>query len=437
MTTLAAEVPLATPSRARTRAITAVCVHSVCDYFSFVLVALLPLFTTQLGLSTAQKAVLLGVGSVCSGVIQPIVAWLSDRFDTRVLSTFGLLLAVVSVSAFGFAQTYAQLLTLQALATTGVGAFHPPAAAAVGRLFGRRRSLGMSVFFLFGMMGGMAGNITAPRYVGAMAHRAGDAAPDYAAGLASLVWLLIPGLAACLVLAWAIHRTPHRHHGAHEHHSGLGREERRARWATVGILYAANVIRFSVNMALVYLYTEWAQAHARAAAGAATLTDALGARASELNGYLQASMQLGMGGAGLALGFLLAPRFEKHAFVTSPALGAAAIAAIPWLPGLPDGAVLPAALALSVFSGVGFGSVIPVSMAVAQRLLPHRTSLASGMMLGGAWAFAFVGPILAERIQIAAGLDAAFYATAGTLALAGVLCTTIRGRLLTDAIDHH
>ena len=248
---------------------------------------------------------------------------------------------------------------------------------------------------------------------------------------------MIPGLAACVVLAWAIHRTPHRHHAAHQHHSGLDPAERRARWATVGILYAANVIRFSVNMALVYLYTEWAQAYTRAAAGAAALTDALGARASEFNGYLQAAMQLGMGGAGLALGFMLAPRFEKHAFVASPAVGAVAIAAIPMLPVLPGWAVLPVALALSVLSGVGFGSVIPVSMAVAQRLLPHRTSLASGMMLGGAWAFAFVGPILAERIQIAAGLDAAFYATAGTLALAGVLCTTIRGRLLTDAIDHH
>ena len=63
--------------------------HFVVDVFSFVGVALLPLFAVLLDLPTEQKALLLAMGSFCSGAIQPIVAWASDRFDTRALGTIG------------------------------------------------------------------------------------------------------------------------------------------------------------------------------------------------------------------------------------------------------------------------------------------------------------------------------------------------------------
>lgn len=419
--------------RARTRMSTVVGIHAVTDYFSFVLISLLPLFATTLGLTTGQKAIIISIGTVCSGVIQPIVAWVSDKLDTRSLGTAGLLLAVASVSCFGLATEFWHLAVLQGLAATGIGAFHPPAAAVVGRLAGPKRSLGMAVFFLFGMLGGMAGNVTAPRYVEMMA-RAGDGPADYGAGLMSLAWLAIPGVIACIVLAWASHKTPHRHHAAHDHHTSLPADERRRRWGAVGILYFANIIRFSTNLALVYLFNEWAEAHTRGRAGVAKLTEALGAEASQLNGFLQASMQLGMGGMGLVLGFLLARRFEKWAFIGFPLVGACVIASVP---ALADAGGPGIAIALSVLSGVGFGSVIPVSMAVAQRLLPHRTSLASGMMLGGAWAFAFIGPTIAEAVHTRVSLDAGFWAIGGLLAFAGVICLALPGRLITDAVDHH
>jgi len=427
----------ALPGRIRTRRGVGITVHAVCDYFSFVAVSMLPLLATHLGLTTGQKALLLGLGSVTSGLIQPVVAWLSDRWDSRKLSTMGLMLAVVCVSNIGRAETFWQLLVLHGLGAMGIGAFHPPAAAAVGRMSGPRRSLGMAIFFLAGMIGGIGGNLTAPRYVEWMARVTGTpGSPSYAGGLHALTWLMIPGLLACVLLGWAIHRTPHRHHGARDHHAALPADERRRRWIAVGVLYASNIVRFSVNMALVYLFVEWAEAHTLASEGAASLSNELGAQASRLNGPLQAGMQVGMGGVGLVLGFLLAPRLEKRAFVAFPLFGAGVIALMPFADALPGSLVVPGAISLSVLAGVGFGSVVPITMAAAQRLLPHRTSLASGMMLGGAWAFAFVGPQIAERVQRAAGLDAAFFTIAGVLALAGALCAFLPGRLLADAIDH-
>jgi len=458
MSTLPAEQFEAAPltpalARARTRAGVTIGAHGVTDFFSAVTISLIPLLTARLELTTGQVALLLGVGSVASGLIQPLVAWASDRLDTRSLGTIGLGVAVVCVSLIGRARSFEVLLLLHGVGAAGVGAFHPPAAATVGHLSGSRRSLGVAIFFLAGMVGGVSGSVLVPRIVNAMSGGVGPLAIDH--GLASLTWLIVPGMLAAGVLALAIHSASHRHHDAHETHGRLTPEERRARWRAVGLLYAGNVMRFSVNMTLVYLFAQWAQAHTLDARGLEELTRRAGLRASELNGPLQGMMPVGMGIGGITLGFLLAPRFEKTVFIVAPLVGAAAIALIPWADGLAPGAVVPVVLGLAVLTGIGFGGVVPVSVSLAQRLLPHRTSLASGVMLGGAWAVAFVGPQvakivhagvgdmpgvrgLAEKLGSAEGdalhtgwgLDAAFYVTAGALLVAGVIGAFLPHRLI-------
>ncbi len=466
MSALSAEQPenqLRVPTLARSRAGVTIGAHSVTDFFSFMAVSLIPLLTARLDLTTGQVALLLGLGSITSGVIQPIVAWASDKLDTRMLGTLGLVVAVVCVSMIGRARSFEMLLLLHGTGAAGIGAFHPPSAAAVGQLSGARRSLGVAVFFLAGMLGGVAGNIFTPRIVDAFA--GGDSAAAIDHGFASLTWLIIPGLIAAIGLAWAIHSVPHRHHDAHEHHGRLTKPERRARWGAVWVLYVASVLRFSVNMALVYLFAQWAEAHVLGREGLGELTKAAGLQASALNGPLQGMMQVGMGAGGITLGFVLAARFEKAAFVLFPVLGAAAIALIPAAGRLGDSLVIPSVFALGVVSGVGFGSVIPVSMSLAQRLLPHRTSLASGLMLGGAWSLAFVGPLVAkvvhagmddlvltrrvlEKLGVAVhdlptfaggsvaagwGLDAGFYVAAAVLLVAGLISLRLPHRLIVDS----
>lgn len=410
--------------------------HSFVDFFSFVGISLLPLLVAEIGLTRQQKAILLGLGSITSGLIQPAVAWLSDRWDTRTLSTAGFVLAVVCVSNLGHAQNFWQLLVLHGLGAAGIGAFHPPAAAVTGQLAGRRRALGMGLFFVLGMAGGFTGNVATPMLVATVSEHAPAGADPERFGLESLSWLMVPGLLACVLLAVAIHSVPHRRHDAHDHHGSLPAGERRRRWRAVWLLYACNVIRFSVNIALVYLFSEWAEQLTMQRQGLTVLTEAAGVDASKINGPLQGAMQVGMGGMGLALGALLAVRFEKLAFVGFPIVGAAFIAGVPFVSNVPEQSVVPAALALAVLSGVGFGSVIPVSMTAAQRLLPHRTSLASGLMLGGAWAFAFIGPQWAERTQELVSLDAAFFVTAGILFAGGLLALAIPGRLLIETDQH-
>lgn len=429
-------------TKPRIRLWTPILTHSVTDFLSFVTVALMPLLAVRLEMSIEQKALLLSLGALASGGIQPLVAWINDKFDSRMTGPIGLATAAICVGLLGYAQTYPQLLILFFFGIAGVGAFHPAAAASTGQLAGRRRSAMLSVFFLFGMIGGVLGNVLSPQYVnamGALSGEAGTAATD--AGLKALVWLIPPGLISAGVLLWAIRRVPHRNHAAHDDHINLSKAEKTRRWIAFWILYAGNVIRFTTNQMLVYLMIEWTERLVRTEAGVATMTETLGQRASEFNGPLQGSMQVGMGFGALALGFFLPAKYEKKAFVLIPLIGAGTMLAIPHADALlPTSAFAAATVAglLTIVAGFGFGSLVPVSMSLGQRLLPHRTSFASGMMLGGAWGVAVIGPQIMRAIHkgIDTNLELGFAVTAGTIALASVLAIWLPGRLLREIAPH-
>ena len=61
-----------------------------------------------------------------------------------------------------------------------------------------------------------------------------------------------------------------------------------------------------------------------------------------------------------------------------------------------------AAFTLAVAAGVCFGGMFPVALSLGQRLLPHRTGLASGMLMGGAWFFGFFGAQIARVLHVGA-----------------------------------
>lgn len=445
-------------SRPATRATITIGTHFLVDVFSFVGVSLMPLLAVMLGMTTEQKALLLALGSLCSGVVQPIVAWVSDKFDTRVIGTLGFVVAVLCIGSFGLAQNFTQLAILYSVGAAGIGAFHPPAAAITGHLGGAKRSKYVAFFFLAGMVGGMTGNVLIPEYVAMMTPRV-DGVPDTTSGLRSLLYLIPIGLLAAFVLAKATHSVAHRHNGAHATHTEWDAHEKRQRWFAVGVLYITNMLRFSVNMALVYLLVEWAGEITLIRNDAPMMTESLGIKASKLNGILQASMQVGMGGMGIVLGLILSAKYEKLAFIVFPILGSLALYLIPRSEMIAEGIEVPFAIFATILTGVGFGAVIPVSISLAQRLLPHRTSLASGLMLGGAWMIAFTGPIIAELIHKGLenkpsapqwmldgagalpewigspllegmGLDAGFTCTAIVLLCAGLIAMALPGELV-------
>jgi len=385
--------------------------HTVVDFFSFMVIPLLSVLEGRLALTQVQGSVVIGLGALSSGLIQPLVALVSDRWNTRVPGVLGFLAAVVAIGSLGRVQSFEQLIAVQVIGTAGIGAFHPVAAASVGQLAGRRRSLGVACFFVAGMLGGVLGNTGAPLLHAGI-------------GLDRFAVLIIPGVAVVALFAAAVMGVPHRVEGASETHRSLDAAARRVRWFAVGVLYAGNAVRFTVNQALIQLVIRWSERAVLNREGAGALDESLRAQASMLNGPAQASMQVGMALGGLALGAVLAPRSEKRALVLIPLLLGS------------HGVTVAAGLVLAGISGVGFGALVPVSISMAQRLLPHRTSLASGLMMGGAWSIAAVGAPMGQGMIGVFGLGPAFGWIAGLLLSTSVIALLLPGRVIRELSAH-
>jgi FSR family fosmidomycin resistance protein-like MFS transporter len=375
--------------------------HAVVDALAALVPSSLGLLEARLQLSTQQAAWLMGVGPLCSGLAQPVCALLSDRWATRRLGVWGVALSGLGVGALGLLVHFWPLVLVYALAVIGIGMFHPVAAATIGQLGEDRRTRALSLFFVAGMFGGALGALAWPRLL---------ALP---AGFDRLPLVVVPLLLVALVLgrSFARLRQP-----VHDQQSATAAPPGKA--GRVLILYVSAVLRFCVNVALVYLFVRWVQSQVAAQHPDWSL-EAVAQAAAPQVGNLNAALFVGMAIGGLSTGLLVRPGHEKGPLVWVPILFAPVIGLFPCLP-------LQAGLGLALAAGIGFSAMIPVTIALAQQLMPQRTNLASSLMMGGAWAVSILGPTLAEQGVARYGLTTTFVATAVTLALAGLVCVPLR-----------
>jgi MFS family permease len=399
------------------RLATVILAHGVIDWLSAIIIPVLSFLEGQVKMLPEEGARLIAIGSIASGLIQPLVAIVSDKHDTRWAATAGLIAAALAIGCVGFAENYTHLVLIQIIGTAGIGAFHPVGAAATGQLAGRARSGAISIFYATGLAGGVLGSFTTPQIAEHL-------------GLKAIAWTIIPFLLFSLLLAWSIHAIPHRHANAHAHHNALPADERRRRWRDITLLYSANVFRFIVNMMLVQLLVRWCELQSLHHANATELTKELRLSASLLNGPMQGMMALGMGISGLILGWFIPVEKAKRFLIAMPLLGVATIALFPHLESLGLRIDLLAAGApgrsiiwlVAALMGVGYSAVMPLTITMAQRLLPHRTSLASALMMGGAWSIAALGPPAAQAmLKSGLSLHTCFAIVAGLLLMSSLL----------------
>ncbi len=394
---------------------TVVAAHPVVDAYAGFVTPLIGVLQVRCDLTVWQAASLLSIGPVMSGLSQPIFAWLTDRIDSRLFGTIGVAVAAASLSCVGLATNFQTLVMLFALGMLGVGAFHPVGAASSGQLAGRRRSAGVTLFFVAGMIGAVLGPIISTRVT--------KIEPN---GFDMLRWLMIPGLILAVALYAAIRNVPHRHH---EHHTiSFDAIEARRRWSAMALIFVGNAMRYSVNLAMLYLYVRWAEAYV--ARQDSTLgIEEIASQGSLYSGELIAVTMFGVGAGGLAAGFIIRAGKEKLPFILLPLLLAPSIALLPHAARL-------GTYGLAMISAVGYGSIIPLSISLAQRLLPHRTSLASSLVMGGAWTCACVAAPVAQWCVESFGLERTFALVACLLAASGVVGAILPGRLLRQVAAH-
>jgi FSR family fosmidomycin resistance protein-like MFS transporter len=352
--------------------------HFALDSYSSFLFQLLPLMATKLRLTPAQAGLVPPMLTVASSLMQPVYGIISDRYLKRSMVVFGPLVAAVFLSCLGMANSLPELMALVILGGVGVGMFHPQGAAMVSRAassdgLDKRQGLVMSVFSSAGTIGYSLG----PLIVALMVNQYGLEKSWYTAIWGVAFWIIL--FRYCPPL-----EKRSRAEGAPALTDAL-----RAAWAPLTLLYFAVVLRSAVA---VSVQTYWPFA-----------LKSFGMSEMEYGSVLAGF--LFFGGLGGFFGGLLADR-----------LGARRVSLVSML--------LAAPLLLAAFSTRGTlsnvllmagGTVlnlpIPVSVVMAQRLVPGGASTVSALMMGFAWgAGALMTPIagaMSERFGFARALSMA------------------------------
>lgn len=372
--------------------------HLIVDTYSSLVAPLIGVIENEFGMRSEWAAILLGVGSLVSGLSQPIFAWISDRTRSSVYGAAGIILAGLGIGLIGYSVNVKMVFLMFAIGMVGVGMFHPIATARIGAIAGDQRGFALSLFFVFGMAGFFFGSLFGPNLFA------------YTKTLTSLWYLIIPGLFIAVFLQMTIdRRTVEDAAKKIDKPHNLSDYD----WLSIAMLYLSAVFRFFVNMALIYLLVRWVESHTALLNPGLTKKE-VAALAAPTAGTANACMFVGQGIGGLLAGAVIRHRREKLPLILTPIVFAPFIFLIakcePNFYGF----------ACCFFAGTGFAAMTPITISVGQQLMPSHTRVASGLMLGGAWVFAAFGPWAAEYILKQGGLAMAFTVTAIALTLAGL-----------------
>ncbi len=309
----------------------------------------------QMGLSVSLAGVLMGALVVGQG-LQPLTGLLADRVGGRSFTALGLGVGSLAAAAVAVAPDLASLALVLMVLGIANSFFHPQTLAAVRSCSGNRHALGMSVFLIGGEIGRGVWPLAASLLV--MAH-----------GLGALWILGLPGLLTLPLLWRASVPLPPRRGGAapvqwHAHLKPL----------VILVLFCGlrGVLLYAV---IAYVPLLWSQRGGSLAGGAAFLTTL---------------MVVGLIGniAGGHLGDRGSRRRVIAAGMSIALLGMAAFMLV-------DGIWMWLLIAIV---GIGLFATFPLTIVVAQDIVPENRSFGSGMALGlanavGALGVMALGPV--------------------------------------------
>lgn len=335
--------------------------HAVLDSYSSFLFQLLPIMTVRLGLKPAHAGLLTPMLMISSSLMQPIYGMISDRYLKRSMAVFGPLVAAVFLSLLGTATSLPMLMAFVVIGGIGVGSFHPQGAAMVSRAassdgLGKHQGMVMSVFSSAGTVGYALG----PILIAAAVSLYGIERSWYTMGWGIMMWLLMVRYCPSLERVERTANAPSL------------KDALRAAWIPLTLLYFAVVLRSAVSVSVQTFLPFALQSNG--------MSD--NERSWILAGFIL------FGGIGGFFGGALADRFGARR-VTLLAM----LLATPLLVGAFSTSGLPSYI-LMMLGGTMLNLPIPISVVMAQRMVPGGASTVSALMMGFAWgAGALMAPL--------------------------------------------
>jgi FSR family fosmidomycin resistance protein-like MFS transporter len=369
--------------------------HFTNDLFMGVLTALLPILKSEYGLSNAEIGLIALVQSGTGSILQPFFGMVADRFRMRWFVPAIILWDSACVASFGLAQNERQLLICAALLGVGSAAFHPYGASGAA-LTARPEQLNssLSVYTVAGTSGWALGPLIATGLIALF-------------GKHGTVGFLAIGLVGATVIGTRM--------VALRPSAARGDEPRPAaapvEWGRLSAIIGIVMLRSWTFLALISLLP----IHFKE----------LGFRLGFYNSL--PTVMILAGAIGTLIGGRLADQVPgRRIIITSLILSVApALVAVQ----MESAWVLPVVTLFGLFSDAS----LSITLLAAQRLLPGRTGLASGVILGLGFVSGSIGvPItgaLADQTSIPTALSVTVF-----LAIAAAVLTAFLPAGLFDLV---
>jgi MFS transporter, FSR family, fosmidomycin resistance protein len=362
--------------------------HFSNDMLGGVLPVLFPSMKLEYGLSNAQLGLVTLAFTATSSLTQPLFGYFSDTHGRRWFVPATLMWGALCAACYGFVASYLAFIALAALAGIGSGAFHPLGAsnaAAVSK--DEHRNSAMSFYTVAGGIGYGLGPIVGSVLLGVFGPR-------------GTLGLLVPGFTAA-ALIWPQMRLVER---AREAKAAATRALRAdSNWRALARVILVTMLRSWVFLSVLQMSPIW--------------YSELGF-SQAFYGSLAATIILA-GAVGTLLGGGLADRVGQRRVIVATLLLA--------IPALLLYVSFPGRQGLLLAALVGFfcDASLSITLVMAQRLVPGRVGVASGVILGLGFVTGGIGVPITGRIADLFGMQVALASLTVLLALGSLVALTI------------
>jgi MFS transporter, FSR family, fosmidomycin resistance protein len=351
--------------------------HLVTDIYQGSLPTILPFLKENLSLTYTMTGVILMTANFTSSILQPVFGFYSDRKEKAILLPLGLLCAGIGFALLPLPSTFLSVLILVTISGLGVASYHPEGYKTAHFFTGERSVTGMSVFAVGGNVGFAIGPIMTVYIVRYL-------------GFSAIPLAVLPALFLTAAVLYyrkiiAIPRGEHARHQAEAPPIPAGA------YLSLFTLIAIVVMRTWTQMGLMsyipFYYINYLKGDPLFA-GKLVFT------------------YLASGAVGTLAGAPFADKWGHVFFIRLTMFLSAAILPLIFIPWIQTTYLLFVVLGLQGFVMV---STFSVSVVMAQKLLPSKLGVASGLMVGFAIGTGGIGVtvlgLVADNFGVPAALE--------------------------------
>jgi FSR family fosmidomycin resistance protein-like MFS transporter len=348
--------------------------HLVTDIYQGALPVTLPFIKEKLALSYTMTGFILMMANFTSSILQPLFGFYSDKKQKAILLPIGLLCAGLGFSFISIPDSYTVILLLVAISGLGVASYHPEGYKTANFFTGEKSVTGMAIFSVGGNLGFSLGPILSIYIIQYL-------------GFSSLPVIVLPSLIVTALILYQrkVIAIPVMEHAKRQAEAPRARD---GAYISLSMLIAIVIMRTWTQMGLLtyipFYYINYM-------------------KGDPLYAGKLVFVYLVCGAVGTMIGAPLADRWGHRRFLrTTMLLGTATLPLMFFVKGY----MLFFVLGLQ---GMLLISTFAVTVVMAQKLLPARLGIASGLMVGFAIGTGGIGVtvlgIIADNFGVPVALE--------------------------------